>query len=109
LENSATKKEKVKLTPEEMFNIFLECSTVNAPVKEILERYHLKPWNLVEIRKRIKEASLEALENKGKRRYKSKPPVTFEQFQIVSRELEQTKDALAAVGHELSLLKKRVS
>lgn len=105
---TTTKKEKVNLTPEEMFNIFLESSAANAPVKQILERYHIKPWNLVEIRKKIKEASLEALENKGKKRGKSQT-VTFEQFQRVNRELEQTKDALAAVGHELSLLKKRVN
>jgi len=108
LENSVEKTKKVKLTSEEMFNIFLECSVANAPVKQILERYHIKPWQLVEIRKIVKESSLEALSNKGKRKGK-KQYVTVEQFQSVCRELEQTKDALSAVGHELALLKKRVS
>lgn len=108
MEDLAKKTEKLKLTPEEMFNIFMECNVANAPVKQILERYHLKPWNLVEIRKMIKEASLETLSNKGKRKSK-KQYVTLGQFQTVCRELEQTKDALSAVGHELSLLKKRVS
>ena len=108
MENSVKKTEKLKLTPEEMFNIFIECSVANAPVKQILERYHLKPWHLVDIRKRVKEVSLEALSNKGKRK-KIKQYVTLGQFQTVCRELEQTKDALSAVGHELSLLKKRVS
>lgn len=108
MENSVKKAERIKLTPEEMFNIFIECSVANAPVKQILERYHLRPWHLVEIRKKIKEASLEALVNKGKRKSR-KQYVTFEQFQTVCRELEQTKDALSAVGHELALLKKRVS
>ena len=68
MENSA--KKTGKLSPEEMFNIFIECSTANAPVKEILERYNLKPWNLVEIRKKIKEASLQALSEKSRRKGK---------------------------------------
>ena len=108
MENSVKKTEKLKLTPEEMFNIFIECSVANAPVKQILERYHLKPWHLVEIRKIVKETSLEALSQKGKRKGK-KQYVTLEQFQTVCRELDQTKDALSAVGHELALSKKKVS
>lgn len=108
MENSVEKKEKIKLTTEEMFNIFLECSVANAPVKQILERYHIKPWHLVEIRKIVKEASLEALSNKGKRKGK-KQYITLERFQSVCRELDQTKDALSAVGHELALSKKRVN
>ena len=108
MENPIKKREKLNLTPEEMFNIFMECSVANAPVKDILVRYNLKPWHLVEIRKKIKEASLEALANKGKRRGR-KQFVAAEQFQTVCRELEQTKDALSAVGHELALLKKRVN
>lgn len=91
-----------------MFNVFIECSVANAPVKQILERYQLKPWHLVEIRKKIKEASLEALTSKGKRKGR-KQFVTLDKFQTVSRELEQAKDALTAVGHELALLKKKVN
>ena len=108
MENPVKKREKLKLTPEEMFNIFMECNTANAPVKEILERYHLKPWHLVEIRKKVKSAALESLSVKGKRKGK-KQFVTLDQFQSVCKELDQTKDALCAVGHELALLKKRVN
>lgn len=102
------KKERIKLTPEQLFNIYQECSLPGAPVKQILGRYGLKPWDLVAIRKKIKAAALEALSCPAKpgRRQQVIP---VEQHMKVSKELEEAKDALAAVGHELSLLKKRVN
>jgi len=101
-------KEKNKLTPEQMFNIYLECNNPQAPLKTILERHGLKPWDLVGIRKRIREAVIEALANPPK---KGRKPivVSAEQFQQKVKELQEAKDALAAVGYELALLKKRVS
>jgi len=106
--NTNIKKERLKLTPEQLFNIYLECNAPGAPVKTILERYGLRPWDLVAIRKKVKAAVLEALAHPGKpgRRQHS---IAVEEYQKVSKELDQTKDALAAVGHELSLLKKRTS
>ena len=103
-----TKKERVKLTPEQLFNVYMECNTPGAPVKTILERYGLRPWDMVAIRKKVKAAALEALANPGKQGRK-KQVMPIEQYQKVSKELNETKDALAAVGHELSLLKKRTS
>ena len=103
-----SKKERLKLTPEQVFNIYLECNTPGAPVKTILERHGLRPWDLVAIRKKIKAAALEALTNPNKPGRKQHV-IAVEQFQQVSKELSETKDALAAVGHELSLLKKRTS
>lgn len=104
--NTNQKKERVKLTPEQLFNIYMECNTPGVPVKMILQRYGLCPWDLVGIRKKIKAGALEALSKSGKpgRRQQVVP---VEQYQKVTRQLEETKDALAAVGHELSLLKKR--
>ena len=103
-----TKKEHVKLTPDQLFDIYLECNAPGAPIKTILARYSLRPWDLVAIRKKIKAAALEALSHPGKQG--RKPQVmAVEQYQKVAKELDQTKDALAAVGHELSLLKKRTS
>jgi hypothetical protein len=103
-----SKKERIKLTPEQLFNIYLECSAPGAPVKTILERYGLRPWDLVAIRKKVKAAALEALAHPGKLGRKQQV-MPVEQYQQVSKELNETKDALAAVGHELSLLKKRTS
>ena len=103
-----SKKERLKLTPEQLFDIYLECNAPGAPVKTILARYDLRPWDLIAIRKKIRAAALEALSHPGKQG--RKPQVmAVEQYQKVAKELDQTKDALAAVGHELSLLKKRTS
>ncbi len=102
------KKERVKLNPEQIFNLYLECNAPGAPVKAILERYGLRPWDLVAIRKKIKAAAMEALAHPGKQGRKQQI-VPVEQYQRVSKELDETKDALAAVGHALSLLKKRTS
>ena len=103
-----TKKERVKLTPEQLFNIYLECSAPAAPVKTILERYGLRPWDLVAIRKRVKAAAMEALAN-PRRLSRKQQVIPVEQYQRALKELGETKDALATVGHELSLLKKRTS
>ena len=106
METTETKKERVKLTPEQLFNIYMECIAPGAPVKMILQRNGLVPWDLVAIRKKVKAAALEALSRKGKPGRKQQV-IPVEQYQRVARQLEEAKDALAAVGHELSLLKKR--
>ena len=102
------KKERLKLTPEQLFDIYLECNAPGAPAKTILERYGLRPWDLVAIRKRIKAAAIEALAN-PRRQGRKHQIIPVEQYQRVFKELSETKDALCAVGHELSLLKKRTS
>lgn len=107
METISMKKERLKLTPEQLFDIYQECSAPGAPIKIILERYGLKPWDLIAIRKKVKTAAIDALANSKPGR--KKQVVVLEQYQQVSKELGETKDALAAVGHELSLLKKRVN
>ena len=106
--NINPKKERTKLTPEQLYEIYLECNAPSAPVKTILARYGLNPWDLVAIRKKVKTAAMDALANPGKpgRRQQS---VSVEQYQKVAKELNEAKDALTAVGHELALLKKRTS
>jgi len=106
--NTNSKKERLKLTPEQLFSIYLECNAPSAPVKTILERYGLRPWDLVAMRKKIEAAALDALAHPGKQGRK-RHAIPVEQYQQVSKELGETKDALAAVGHELSLLKKRTN
>jgi hypothetical protein len=108
LEQHILKKEQIKLTPEQLFNVYLECNAPQAPVKTILNRYNLNPWDIVAIRKRVKQAALETLSHPGKQGRKQQI-VSVEQHQKVCKELEAVKDALAAVGHELALLKKRTS
>ncbi len=100
------KKDRIKLTPEQMFNIYMETNAPGAPVKMILEQHGMVPWDLVAIRKKIKAAALEAL-LKPSKPGRRQQVVPVERYLQVSKELQETKDALAAVGHELSLLKKR--
>jgi len=106
--NTNPKKERTKLSPEQLYEIYLECNAPNAPVKTILARYGLKPWDLVAIRKKVKAAAMDALANPGKpgRRQQT---ISVEQHQKVFQELSDAKDALSAVAHELALLKKRTS
>jgi len=106
--NTNQKKERIKLTPEQLYDIFLECNAPGASVKSILSRYGLKPWDLVTIRKKIKTAALETLANPGKPGRRKKI-VSQEQYRQVAKELNEAKDALSAVGHELALLKKRTN
>jgi len=103
-----TKKDRVKPTAEQLFDIYQECIAPGAPVKQILERHGLKPWDLIAIRKKVRTAALAALAHSGKPGRKQQV-VAAEQYQKVAQELLEAKDALTAVGHELSLLKKRVS
>ena len=99
---------KTKLTPEQLYEIFLECNNPQAPVKDILERHNLKPWELTGIRKRIRESALETLAHPPRKGRRAKT-VAVEEYQRNQKELQQAKDALTTVGYELSLLKKRVN
>jgi len=106
--NTNSKKDQIKLTPEQVYEIYLECSAPGAPVKAILARHGLNPWDLVAIRKKVKAAALETLAVQGKPG-RHKQTVDIEQYHKIAQELNNTKDALAAVGYELALLKKRTS
>lgn len=108
MKNFTSKPDRVKLTPEQLFNVYQECNTAGSPVKLILERNSLKPWDLSVIRKKIREAAIEALSGINKPGRK-KRIVPLAEFLKVTKELEQTKDALASLGYEYSLLKKRMS
>lgn len=107
-ENQQNRSKKLNLTPEQLFDIYQECSMPNAPVKAILDKYGLKPWHLVALRKRIKQAVLSELSIPAKPG-KKKSMVPVGNLAQIDKELSQTKDALAAVGHELALLKKKTS
>ena len=106
--NKKSKTERLKLTPEQLYEIYQECNAPGASVKTVLARHGLKPWDLVAIRKKVKEAALEALANPGKPGRKPKT-VPVEQYQRLTKELNEAKEALSAVGYELALLKKRTS
>ena len=99
---------KMKLTADQLYMIYQECSVPGAPVKTILERNGMKPWHLIALKKRIKEAVLTELANPSKRG-KKKAVMPVEEVYKLEKELSQTKDALATIGYELTLLKKKTS
>lgn len=107
MENISSRKDRIKLSPEQLFQIYQECNAPGAPVKLILERHGLSAWHLVALRKKARQAILDAFSNTAPGRPKAIVPQ--ERYQQAIRELENSKDALAAVGHELALLKKRVN
>ena len=109
MDNINQPKGRVKHTPEELFQIYEECNVPGTPVKLVLQRHGVKPWELSTLRKRAREAILEAFAAPSGKRKNRVDVVPRTQYQSVLYELEEANDALAAVGHELALLKKRVN
>lgn len=109
MENITMKKTRIHQTPEQLFNIYQECAGAGAPIKEILQRNGLQPWELAELRKKVRNAALESLAHRGVRGHKKTGVVPIEQHYRVLKELDDTKEALSAVGHEFALLKKKLN
>jgi hypothetical protein len=107
MSNHTSKFSKKGLTPETLYQIFLECSVPGTPVKTILEQHGLKPWDLSIIRKRVRESALAELSRNG-RSGAPKKMIPLEEYRKVEKELVAVKDALATIGHELALLKKNL-
>lgn len=61
------KKSILSLSPETIFIIYLECQDPQAQVNEILKINGLNVWDLVAIRKIVKNAALASLSAKGKK------------------------------------------
>ena len=99
---------RVKHTPEELYQVYQECNAPGTPVKLVLERHGMKPWDLSALRKKAREALLAAFAGTPHGRT-ARGTVPLNEHQRVLQELDAVKDALVAVGHELALSKKRVT
>lgn len=107
LGNGTQGKRRKKLTPGEKWRIFQETSAKDAPVGEILRRYGLYSSELTKIRKQVEEGALREL---GRKRYSRKDQaVPYTQYVQLETELQAKEKALAQMGEEYLLLKKRVS
>jgi len=95
-----------KLTAEQKWQIFLETSTGNAPVGEILRRHGLYSSELTKIRRQVEEGALREF---GRNRYKRTQSVPYEQYVRLEAELRAKEKALAQMGEEYLLLKKRTN
>ena len=109
MDNTTQHKKQIKHTPEELYQIYQECNVPGTPVKLVLQRHGLKPWELSALRKRAREAILTAFAAPPGSRKNRLDVVPRNQYRSVLYELEETKDALSAVGHSLALLKKKVN
>lgn len=99
-------KRRKKLSPEEKWQIFLETSASGAPIGEILRRHGLYASELTKIRQQAEAGALREL---GRNRHIKKAAVAYEEHARVKEELAAKEKALAQMGEEYLLLKKRVS
>ena len=93
-----------RLTAEQKFQIYQECSAPDAPVGAILRRHGLYPRALVKIRQQVKAGALTEL---GRNHYRKKTPVPYEDHAKVLAEKQAAEQALAQLAQEYLLLKKR--
>jgi transposase-like protein len=99
------RRKRKKLTAQEKWQIFLETSVQGAPVGEILRRYGLYSSELTKIRKQVESGALKEL---GRKKYSKKPQqVPYEEYEKLKTELTAKEKALAQMGEEYLLLKKR--
>jgi len=104
-DTDAGKRRRKKLTAPEKWQIFLETSAKDAPVGEILRRYGLYSSELTKIRQQVESAALNEL---GRRKYSKKfQQVPYEDHERLKIELAAKEKALAQMGEEYLLLKKR--
>lgn len=96
-----------KLSPQEKWQIFLETSIKDAPVGEILRRYGLYSANLTRIRRQVEAGALRELGES--RNCKKAQTVSYKEYAKLEAELSAKEKALAQMGEEYLLLKKRVS
>jgi len=102
------KKLKRKLSAEEKWQIYRECEQPGAKIGEIMRKYGLYSSDLQNIRKMVKEASLERLRQSkpGRKRVRTVPVEDYEQLQS---ELARKEKALAEMTVMFTALKKKVN
>ena len=98
-------RKRKKLTAQEKWQIFLETTAKDAPVGEILRRHGRYSSELTKIRRDVESAALAEL---GKKKYSRKPDqVSREEYEKIKTELSAKVKALAQMGEEYLILKKK--
>ena len=104
-DNSSVRRRRKKLTAREKWQIYQETNAKDAPIGEILRRHGLYSAELTKIRKQVEEGALREL---GRRKYSKKPEaVSYEEYSRLKKELDNKEKALAQMGEEYLILKKR--
>lgn len=99
-------KRRKKMTPQGKWQVFLETSARNAPIGEILRRYGLRSSELTKIRRQVETGALKEL--RVNRNNKKAQTVSYLEYLRVEAELSAKEKALAQMGEEYLLLKKRM-
>ena len=102
------KKQKRRLSAEEKWQIYRECEQLGAKVGEILRKYGLYSSDLQNIRKMVKEGSLERLRQSRPGR-KKVTTVSVKDYEALESELTRKDKALAEMTVMFTALKKKVN
>jgi len=102
------KKPKRKLRAEEKWQIYRECEQPGTKVGEILRKYGLYSSDLHNMRKIVKEASLEGLRQSkpGRRKVTT---VSIKDYEELESDLAGKEKALAEMTVMFTALKKKVN
>ena len=101
-------KQKRRLSAEEKWQIYRECEQPGAKVGEILRKYGLYSSDLQNIRKMVKEGSLERLRQIRPGR-KKVTTVSVKDYEELESELTRKEKALAEMTVMFTTLKKKVN
>ena len=102
------KKQKKRFSAEEKWQIYRECEQPGAKVGEILRKYGLYSSDLQNIRKMVKEGSLERL-RQSKPGRKKVTTVSIKDYEELESELARKEKALGEMTVMFTTLKKKVN
>ena len=102
------KKQKRRFSAEEKWQIYRECEQPGAKVGEILRKYGLYSSDLQNIRKIVKEGSLERL-RQSKPGRKKVTTVSIKDYEDLESELARKEKALGEMTVMFTTLKKKVN
>ncbi len=102
------KKQKRRFDAEEKWQIYRECEQPGAKVGEILRKYGLYSSDLQNIRKMVKEGSLERL-RQSKPGRKKVTTVSIKDYEELESELARKEKALGEMTVMFTTLKKKVN
>ncbi len=100
------KKQKRRFSAEEKWQIYRECEQPGAKVGEILRKYGLYSSDLQNIRKMVKEGSLERL-RQSKPGRKKVTTVSIKDYEDLESELARKEKALGEMTVMFTTLKKK--
>jgi transposase len=102
------KKQKRRFSAEEKWQIYRECEQPGAKVGEILRKYGLYSSDLQNIRKMVKEGSLDRL-RQSKPGRKKVTTVSIKDYEELESELARKEKALGEMTVMFTTLKKKVN